>query len=363
LLPADTLGDELTGGYMIKIDWASGNDLGSWISNYSPIGGTNGQTIRFLYDYPRQPVPAQVAYIQAYVDSFETALAGPDFADPQIGFRHYLGTGTTIDHFLLNELARNVDGYRQSTYLYKDKLSNGGKLKMGPEWDFDLAWHNNNYCNGSNVEGWDYRFSDYCPSDQNLPPFWWERLMEDNTFANDVQCRWTELRTDVLSTERLDAWCDSMALRMNVGANNNFAQWSVLGAWVWPNPLPIPPDYAGEIQELKTWIHERTAWMDANLPGLCISTGTTAASTAPTLSVFPNPFHDRINVHLPETEVLLNALLVDATGRTTELSVRKDNMTGSIALDTPPSLANGSYALRLFTKERALTTLLVKAKD
>jgi hypothetical protein len=33
---------------------------------------------------------------------------------------------------ILNELARNVDGYRISTFLHKDKASNGGKLKIGP---------------------------------------------------------------------------------------------------------------------------------------------------------------------------------------------------------------------------------------
>ena len=35
-----------------------------------------------------------------------------------------------VNFFILNELTRNVDGYRLSTYLYKDKESLGGKMRV-----------------------------------------------------------------------------------------------------------------------------------------------------------------------------------------------------------------------------------------
>ena len=53
-----------------------------------------------------------------------------------------------IDYFIVNEFSKNVDGYRLSTFLHKERDSIGGKLRMGPVWDYDLAWHNADYCDG-----------------------------------------------------------------------------------------------------------------------------------------------------------------------------------------------------------------------
>ncbi len=162
LLPTDTLGDDVTGGYILKVDWAQGTNLVNWVSDYAPPGAGDGQIIRILLDHPDEPHPAQAAYIEAYVDSFENALAGPDFSDTANGFRRFLDERSAIDYFLLSEFARNVDGYRQSTFFYKDKDSNGGKLKFGPVWDFDLGYGSANYCGATDPEGWDYLFTDLC---------------------------------------------------------------------------------------------------------------------------------------------------------------------------------------------------------
>ena len=41
----------------------------------------------------------------------EAALAGPDFADATNGYAAYIDVDSFIDHHLLVELGRNVDGY------------------------------------------------------------------------------------------------------------------------------------------------------------------------------------------------------------------------------------------------------------
>jgi hypothetical protein len=361
LLPTDTLGDDLTGGYIIKIDWAQGTNLISWASDFLPPGAANGQFIRFLLDHPDEPHPAQAAYIQAYVDSFETALAGPDFSDPANGFRRFLDERSTIDYFLLSEFARNVDGYRQSTFLHKDKDSNGGKLKLGPVWDFDLGYGNANYCGAPDLEGWDYLFSDLCPQDQNLPPFWWGRLLEDTAYTDSLRCRWESLRYTVLDTTRLDAWCDSMASTLAAGQQHNFTIWRILGTYVWPNPLPVPETYAGELQELKDWMHGRWLWLDQNIPGTCdLSTDVpTAASTPNAVVVFPDPFQDHFTVRMPLGTRVQQAVLVDMTGRTIPLQ-----NTGSQErpeLIVPQELADGAYVLRLSTASGPLHVSVVRS--
>lgn len=342
LQPADTSGDDLTGGYIIKLDWAAGSNAHAWTSPHAPPGADE-QTTEFLVDYPNEVMPQQAAYIAAYTDSFETALIGPDFADPALGFRRYFDAAAAIDFFLVNELGRNVDGYRLSTFLYKDKDSNGGKLTMGPVWDFDLAFGNADYCAGSAVEGWAYRFADVCPSDGKLPPFWWQRLLEDSAFVGDLRCRWEHLRDNTLGVGRLHAWCDSMAAELQNGQGQNFTAWPILGEWVWPNPQPVPADYAGEITELKNWIADRWQWLDANLPGTCLNMGTAEPAPAP-IAVWPNPFIDRVRLSGLGSGMTAPQVY-DTWGRAVAVNARSTGAS-EWELSFAPDLPTGAYIVR-----------------
>ncbi len=359
LQPQDTLGDELTGGYIIKLDWAQGSNSAGWTSPFPPPGG-NGQVTEFLVDHPNEPSPLQTAYIQAYVDSFETALDGPDFTDPVIGYRHFLDERSAIDFFLINELGRNVDGYRLSTFLHKDRDSHGGRLVLGPMWDFDLAFRNANYCDGSVVEGWAYQFASVCPDDGKLPPFWWERLMQDAAFTDSLRCRWEDLRGNVFSPVRLDAWCDSMAGHLALGAQQNFTQWPILGHWVWPNPWPLPDSYLGEVAELKNWINARWQWLDDHIPGQCTHTGTPDLEGHFRLVPYPNPFTDRLEVILPDHMTVSRCAFIDMLGaeQPAEWSTSR---AGTRLLVSSPQLPPGAYVLRIVTSSGTMNVPLVRA--
>lgn len=267
LNPTEVSWPNVSGGYIIKIDKLTGSGGAGWTSPYPPINHPNGQTIYYQYDYPQPDsiVPAQMNYIRSYVDSFESALAGPNFMDSLLGYSQYIGNNSFIDLFIMNELSKNVDGYRISTYLYKDK---GKTLKAGPVWDYDIAFGNADYCGGDLTYNWAYQFLTCESSDQQIP-FWWPRLLQDSSFANQLKCRWQKFRSGILSTNHINAIIDSVALVVDESKDWNFSVWPILGTYVWPNPSPIPSDYAGEIAKLKTWISNRIAWLDANLPGNC----------------------------------------------------------------------------------------------
>lgn len=256
----------VTGGYIVKIDKSTGSGGAGWTSAYAPINHSNGQSIFIQYDYPSTDsiVPAQQAYIKSYVDSFENALAGANFRDSILGYQKYIGNGSWIDYFFSNELSKNVDGYRISSYLYKDKEKT---LKAGPVWDYDIAYGNANYCNGNDTTGWAYLFS--CTGDSWQIPFWWQKLLLDTNYTNQVKCRWTNYRNSVLSLSHINGVIDSVANLLNESQGWNFTQWPILGTYVWPNPSPQPSTYAGEIQNLKNWMATRLSWLDANMPGHC----------------------------------------------------------------------------------------------
>jgi subtilisin-like proprotein convertase family protein len=297
LTPNDTVGDELTGGYLLKIDKTTGSSTGGWTTLFPPPNGGPLPSIQYEDPDGNQLLPVQQQYIKAYCDSFETALQGPAFTNPATGYRNFIELNSWIDYFLLTELSKNVDGYRISTFFYKEKDSDGGKLRMGPVWDYDIAWGNADYFGGDNPSGYAYQFPSN--TDGNQVPFWWSRLNQDPFFRNAVRCRWNQLRSNLLSTANLHAWIDSVAFYLDEGQTRNFQQWPILGVYVWPNPSPIPPDYPGVIQELKNWISNRATWMDANLPGVCSGAGLDDMITMNNVYAYPNPAGDAVTLSLP----------------------------------------------------------------
>ncbi len=252
--PNDTAGSALTGGYILKIDKTTGNNNGGFSSN----------GVYFQYDYPNGDNMAkeQVTYIQNFISTFETSLASSDFQNPTAGFRQYAAVSTFIDLSIMNEISKNVDGYRLSTYLFKEKDTKGGKLKMGPIWDFNLAWNNADYNNSSSPQGWEIDLS-------GGAPFWWKRFRADTTYVKDYYCRWNQLRQSTLSLYSINNFIDSNYKRLEEASYRNFDRWPVMGVYIWPNPSPLSYSMKEEVDSLKSWIKKRFEWMDGELSVDC----------------------------------------------------------------------------------------------
>ncbi len=316
----DVGGDTVTGGYIFSLD----KEPDGWYSSYVTPNSTFDAKRQFSYVYPKLEsiVQQQKDYIKAYVDSFENALAGPNFQDPLLGVRKFADLPSFIDYFIVNEVSRNVDGYRLSSFFYKDRNSKNAKIFAGPVWDYDLAFRNANYCDGSNVDGWAYRFNYVCPGDgAGLVPFWWNNLMNDTAFKGNLRCRWKQLRSSNLSVSHLNFLVDSIVNLVNEARQRHFQRWPVLGQYIWPNPQPIPTTYDGEISSLKAWINSRLQWIDDNIPntGSCMDyqpPGNVPQSL--NASIQPNPIAGNANVSIQSTIAQRIILKVtDALGRTT----------------------------------------------
>tara|TARA_X000001036_G_scaffold95436_1_gene88099 strand:- start:1967 stop:3373 length:1407 start_codon:yes stop_codon:yes gene_type:complete len=268
-------------GYMLKIDKPTAEDVlnyndyneqMSFSSKYNPYGDLQSfepaAKVFFVYHYPKpeEISKAQKEYIQSFIHNFESKLASNDYKDPYNGYRRYIDVESFVDFFILNELSNNVDGYRLSTYMYKDI---SGKLKMGPIWDFNLAFGNANYCNGDKVNHWIFRFNNYCQGDLWMVPFWWERLVEDDYFKSKVINRWFLLRQDILSNDTIFDYLDETVekLKASGSIDKNFKRWNILGDWIWPNAY-VGLSYDDEIEYLKSWLFQRLAWIDLNIEAL-----------------------------------------------------------------------------------------------
>ncbi|MFN8318607.1 MAG: CotH kinase family protein [Saprospiraceae bacterium] len=266
LEPEEIAGDEVTGGYIVKIDKQTGSQSGGWLSNY-PSLSTFPKNIFFQYHYPEDGAFQQRAYIKDYVSSFESSLKSPFYKDADKGYRKWINVESFIYYWILNEVSRNVDGYRLSTFLYKDKDSKGGKLTIGPPWDFDIAFGNADYCNGQSYQGFSWQFNTICPEDGYQLPFWWDKLLQDSFFLDSLSKVYDYQRKEgSLRKEFIFSLIDSMSYELQEAQVRNFKKWNILGQYVWPNPSPIPSSWQGEVQELKNWIGERLIWLDNNLP-------------------------------------------------------------------------------------------------
>jgi hypothetical protein len=200
LTTTDIAGDDVTGGYIIRIDKTDQPDILGWTSypdpappyaDYSPLFYQyyypKGKDIvpeqeayiqEFMLEFEtgKDIVPEQEAYIQEFMLEFETAMNSSNFKDPVYGYNKYLDINSFVDHFIVRELAKEIDSYKFSTFMYKKKDSNGGKLYIGPVWDFNLGYGNVNY--GDNERAWE---TDGWIYDKWGRIYWWRRLFEDTS--------------------------------------------------------------------------------------------------------------------------------------------------------------------------------------
>jgi hypothetical protein len=240
---------EITGGYIFKKDRLNPGESGFHTQRNS----------HFAFVRPQENVITSIQkdWLINYLDEFESALFGSNFKDSTDGYRKYIDVTSFIDYHLLTEAFKEIDGYRLSNFMHKDR---NGKLKMGPLWDFNLSLGNADYLDGWRPEGWYYSLlnqSDYIYG-------WYTRLFQDEAFTEAYKRRYRLLRANILSTETFHKKIDDYAAFLEESQQRNFQRWNILGQYVWPNWY-IGQTYRDEITWMKQWIANRLAWMDGQL--------------------------------------------------------------------------------------------------
>jgi hypothetical protein len=307
----DLAGDSLTGGYIVKVDKLTGEVGYSWTSNY------NTEVVMQFHDPEFDELnPIQASYMENFIGEFEDAIWGPQFADPLVGYPKYIDTRSFYDFFILQELGRTVDGYRSSSFMHKDKTSGAwnGKLVAGPMWDFNLSYGNADYCDADLTSGWQYNFDEVCDFTSAIP-FWWEKLLQSTTYKNGLKCRWEELRQGPLHTDSINYFIDSMANYLTEARIRNFQKWPIIGVYVNWNSF-VGNTYQEDLNFLKTYIQQRSIWIDNNLGGICDLSLVENVSEPEYHKIWPNPMTDNgyIGFTLFESGSIVFELL-DLSGR------------------------------------------------
>ncbi len=348
----DNAGDSLTGGYVYKVDWNAGAASGGWNSQYDGI--------QYKFHYPKIPTVQQAKYLQAYVDSFENALYGPNFTNVNTGYAKFIEVGTFIDYMLITEITKNLDGYRASLYLHKENIKDaGGKIKAGPMWDYNFAYGDNTSCGGTDTTGWEYQEYACDPKVR-----WFNRLVLDTNYTNKLKCRWIWLRTKTLKTSYINNYLDSVAAILNEAQQRHYQQWPILGISIFGSPLPAPLTYLGEVDYLKKWTTSRMNWLDANLPGTCYELGIKNKEPFDAhITIYPNPFSNEVSVNyfLNET-TKVEIEFVNQLGQTVQFIDCGEKPAGDYTqkLDGFNTLPNGLYLIKVKTKNTVYCNKIIK---
>ena len=336
----DNGGDEVTGGYLLKVDkGVDGDNSFAMTQPERPPLVFKNDFVQFVYPKPAAITPAQRDYIQTAYADLEATLAGPDFDDPETGYAGLIDVESFIDFLLINEVARNLDGYRISTFFYKEKISKGGKWHMGPVWDFNFAFGSANYCQGDSPEGWAYDFNTVCPDDYFPVPFYWARLLQDAAFQHRLRERYLALRQNVLHTDSLHTFLDDRAAALDGAIERNRTRWPGTEGW-FPATF-IGQSYAEDLDWLKEWLADRLTWMDGQLtPSVVVDT-----TGAPSFFVSSNPYTQPLLLTLPDASFLQPRLVIfDALGR---IQRRYALQAGTLEYRIPVALEPGSYTAQL----------------
>ena len=315
----DTTGDEVTGGYILKLDRPESTDVENkdyWISPYK-AWTTLQQREFFLFQDPKgdELNKAQFNYIKNCVTNFENAMYSDNYQDKVKGYFPLIDMKSFVDYYIINELSRNLDGYRISTFLHKDKDSKGGKITMGPYWDYDITFGNANFFGAGSPEGW--IIDGMGNADGYAMPFWWQKFRLDPYFNSELKKGWNKWTASFINTTYLNHVIDSCAYELIDAQKRNFQAWPILSTFVWPNNY-VGGTYANEISYMKNWLNSRITWMDTQIQALVeLPDNLTAERYPMDLVAYPNPFVDQINFKfLLTTTGKFELCIHDLLGRT-----------------------------------------------
>lgn len=192
----------------------------------------------------------QLSYLKNYIGKADKAVR------TLTNYEEYIDIDSLIDWVIIHELTYNLDCcFRRSCFMIKEK---GGKLKMGPIWDFDLAF-------GSYYRYTKDNFATVGTDGGYVGITWMNYLMKDEAFMKKFTARWNEVKEKLL--DKAISSVDYMSALTSPSAEMNFKVWDILGKSVTSQPSSHKKydTYEKMVLRLKEFITNRYEWLDEQL--------------------------------------------------------------------------------------------------
>ena len=241
MTPEDNQGSALTGGYLIEVD-AYANKEKSWFNS------KKGNPVTIKSPDEDEITANQKQYIYNFFNMMENQWST------------YLDVNSFLRHFLVGELSGNTDTY-WSVFMYKDRDED--LLHVGPVWDFDLAFNNDQRIYPvNNKSDYIYRSGGSCAG--KMKEFVDNIVVRDAAAKRQLLAIWDEARQSGLTEENMVAFIDRWEAELQQSQRLNFLRWPILNQRVHQNP-PTKGSFQAEVEVLRTYMKERFAWMDKKL--------------------------------------------------------------------------------------------------
>lgn len=241
MTPEDNSGEALTGGYLIEADaYADQEQSMFWSSR-----GT-GVTIKSPKD--DEITPEQAEYIAEQYNMMEK------------NWKTNLDLNTFLRHFLVGEVSGNTDTY-WSMYLYKHRSND--TLYIGPVWDFDLAFENDDRTYPINMLT-DYIYRTKGSTTGYLKTLVDKIVVKDSTAKAELDELWAQIRQAGFTEESITAYIDEQEEMLQQSQRLNFIRWPIMNEYVHQNPR-IWGSYEKEVQNVRLFLTNRISWMDNKL--------------------------------------------------------------------------------------------------
>lgn len=257
--------NDLSGGYLMEIDsyW---DEINKFKSEYF--------TLNYMFKEPDEDPAAEgfdsrfqdgYTWMENYINEFEKVLKTKSAVVERKEYEQYLDVDSAIKFMLVNELSGNRDFFQNgthsgphSTYLYKDK---GGKIFMGPGWDFDYEtfipykWYDGRgYARSYSWRGFD------------KTGYYYYFLCANQDFVNEVKSIWNTKKS---SFQSLTNYIDTMVGKISLSQQFDKEKWPFHNE----ENRDDNHDYAGysyeeAIELMKDSFTSKFVWMDGEINSL-----------------------------------------------------------------------------------------------
>ena len=241
---------DVTGGYIVSLDRSD--------SGQHRFTTAADQDINVVQPKSDDLTSGQRSYIEGFMGDFESALYGPNFTDPNVGYRAFVDVPSFINAHIVRYMAKDPDSGRLSTFFSKDA---GGLLRADPIWDLDRGYNSDDQRSDEPAEP---RFEDN--GTDPLNEGYWGRMFEDPQFRLEYVSRWNQLRASLLSDASVQNLIDSIVADTGTAYPREDARWGSTN-----NYGSRFGNFAGEINALKNWLAVRMNFMDETLNELLLS--------------------------------------------------------------------------------------------
>ncbi|MBO5210288.1 MAG: CotH kinase family protein [Lachnospiraceae bacterium] len=194
--------------YIVRRDRYTHFDV--MLDTYGRLSGLSAEWIGIKYPAAQKVTEEMKQYIEQDFSRTEQIIYSEDEGVFK-AYDKYIEIDSFVDYFLINEFFGNYDAGEHSTYMYKNS---GGKLYIGPVWDFDQAMNN-------------YYADEMDPSTlafQTKPFF--EQLSKDTRFIDCLKERYSELRKGPLSEEHVFAVIDETDEYLTSAREREWHRWA-----------------------------------------------------------------------------------------------------------------------------------------